>query len=389
MDVQKGNALFNQADGLFQQGRFQEALVVLDQLNAAYPRTRNVMFPRALCLEKLGRLAEADTVCDEMIQRFQEPRAQALKEQIRAGRATLDPFAGLTANGLDDLFGKPQKKTAPPRSVQSSFDAKRYLIIGAIVIAAVGAAYLGYKGLTGGETLEQVQAKIMDVWAKADAYSATVILSGKMKQKGMDMGLSGGASLDYLKKDAKAMFRLEGSVSVTGLPVPMETTLLLVGDGATAYVQFNMMGNQTVMKAPMPPSTELTPDVAKMFFEKLKTEMDMRLLREEPLDGQPAYVFDMTPKPGSEMASSLAKTGQDLGKLKVYFTKDFKSQVRCAVLDKSGAPAFTLSLKDINFQPSLSADRFTFKPPAGVEVIDMSNPSTAMQKLGAGGGKPF
>lgn len=384
MDTQEGNALFKEADGLFRHNRFQEALVALEKLNTAYPGTRNIMFPRALCLQKLGRIDEAEAVCDEMAQRFQDPRIQALKQQLQAARATLDPFAGLDANGLDDLFERPAKKTAPPRTMQSSFDVKRYLLIGAVVLAVLGIGYFGYRSYANRETIEQVQAKILDAWSKADAYSATLSLSGQMKQGNMTMNVTGGASLDFMKKDTSALFRLEGSTSISGLAVPMDATLLVVSDGTSAYIQYSMMGNQMVMKFPVPPMGEMPPNAASLFFDKFKTEMDMRLLREEVLEGQPSYVIEMTPKPGSQTASAVSKSGKELGKAKVYFTKDFKSQVRCVFLDKSAAPMITLSLKNIDFHPSLSPERFAFKPPAGVEVMDMSNPN-ALKALGAGG----
>jgi len=115
----------------------------------------------------------------------------------------------------------------------------------------------------------------------------------------------------------------------------------------------------------------------------------VKLLAKETLDGVEAYTFELTPKPGSDIAASAQKAGEDFGKVKAQFTKDFTTQMRVALLDKSGAPQFTLSVKNINLSPTLSPDRFAFKPPDGVKVMDMSDPSMLMKMMGgAGGVKP-
>jgi outer membrane lipoprotein-sorting protein len=294
-------------------------------------------------------------------------------------------------SGLDDLFG-PAPKRRPAASAAPSLDWLRYAVIGLIVLAVVGVLALGYVGYQKGwfpgrgESVEQVEGKIIDFLGKANTYTADLQVTGQTKQQGMTLGVNGGATLEYMKKDGKPLFRVEGAVSVSGAPMPMDVTLLGVSDGANLHMQTGMMGQQMVMKFPVPPSADITPDMAKKAFEDLHKEFDVKLLAKETLDGVEAYTFELTPKPGSDIAASAQKAGEGFGKVMAQFTKDFTKQMRVALLDKSGAPQFTLSVKNINLSPTLSPDRFAFKPPDGVKVMDMSDASMLMKMMGGPGG---
>ena len=394
MNAREGSAKFNEAGTLFKQGQFGEALELLDDLDVEFPNTKSILYPKARCLEKLGRLDDAEVICDALVNQFQDPRGETLKAKIQASRdAGAGIGMGLDLSGLDDLFGPAPKRTPPPARAPS-FDVKRYAVIGLIIAGVLGLIALGYLGFakgwfpSRGETLEQIQAKIVEAWGKADAYTATLDLAGQVKQQNVPVTIKGGGEIQYMKKDGKPLCRLDGVVSTT-VPMPMDVTLLVVADGTNVYMQMDPMGQKMAMKFPMPPSSQVTPDISKMLFENLQKEFDVKLLREEVLDGVAAYAFELTPKPGSDTAAAFAPAGPDFEKLKVHFTKDFTSQVRLAVLNKSGAPQFTLSVKNIDFKPSLSADRFTYKPPDGVKVMDMSDPSGFMKMMGGpGGAKP-
>lgn len=85
---------FRRAERLHRQGNHAEALALLDELDARYPGTKNLMYARAMCLAALGRLAEALEVCDALIVRFGAARAIELKRRMARAQdvpATFDP----------------------------------------------------------------------------------------------------------------------------------------------------------------------------------------------------------------------------------------------------------------------------------------------------------
>lgn len=89
MDKAQAEVLFTQADDLFSSNQYAEALAILDRLDAAYPNTRRIMYPRARCLGELGRYEEALQLCDEIIEQFEYTPAFGLKRKLsrKAGRA--------------------------------------------------------------------------------------------------------------------------------------------------------------------------------------------------------------------------------------------------------------------------------------------------------------
>jgi hypothetical protein len=75
-------AKFKEADSLFRSGRYQEAMQVLVELDRSFPHTKNILFPMALCLEKLGCPGEAEQMCDRLIAQFGDQRAVQMKARL-------------------------------------------------------------------------------------------------------------------------------------------------------------------------------------------------------------------------------------------------------------------------------------------------------------------
>jgi hypothetical protein len=82
LEAREGERCFGEADVLFRSGRYEEALVPLRALNRAYPNTKNVLFPMALCLEKLGRNDETRPLCAILVECFQDPRAMEMQRRL-------------------------------------------------------------------------------------------------------------------------------------------------------------------------------------------------------------------------------------------------------------------------------------------------------------------
>lgn len=381
MDAQEGAAKFKAADALFKQGDFQGSLRLLAELDAAYPNNKNVLYPSALCLERTGQWDKAEAICDRLTQQFQDARAQGLKARIQAVRGAVPgvgDFAGLDMKGLDDFF-EPTPKRAARRPVASSSNMLRYALIGAVVLLVLGAAAVGVLGVKKGwfagptESVESVEAKLVDLWSKVDSYSAVLDLTAKVGQGSMPMSIHGSGALDYMKKDGRMLCRIEGVASISGGPQAMDVTLLMVSDGNDMFFQMDTMGKPMVMKMKAPPTPEFTPDIGKTLFEELHKGFDVKLLPEETLDGMKAYVFQLTPKKDQAAAVPMPGIPGGFGGIRAYFTKDIIAQVKMVASDASGAPLMTLAWKDIKANAGLAPERFKYAPPAGVKVMDTSD----------------
>lgn len=105
---------FGQADMLFQQGRYDESLALLDELDTAFPNSPNIMYPRARCLVEIGETNEALDILDELTSHYQHEEARALKAELQEAIATLtEP----TANEARHHVGpKPDRARSSRRS---------------------------------------------------------------------------------------------------------------------------------------------------------------------------------------------------------------------------------------------------------------------------------
>mgnify|MGYP003637613284 CR=1 FL=1 len=74
---------------LFRSARYEEALVVLRDLNRTYPNAKNVLFPMAMCLEQLQRGQEALPLCELLWARFQDHRALEMQLRLRPSQTDL------------------------------------------------------------------------------------------------------------------------------------------------------------------------------------------------------------------------------------------------------------------------------------------------------------
>jgi len=64
MDKDTARDKFNKADDLYKDGKYEETMTVLKELDSAFPNSRQIMFPMARCLAKLQYLQAAVDLCD-------------------------------------------------------------------------------------------------------------------------------------------------------------------------------------------------------------------------------------------------------------------------------------------------------------------------------------
>ena len=149
MDARIAESHFKKADSLYRDGRYAEALDFLIELDEAFPNTRNVLFPLARCLRRVGRVDEALSICDDLITRCGDLRALQLREFIRKSHnpdteETPTPhysIEGLNqdahAGALDDLLlDAPQPPPVARLAVEAS-SPKKWYVIGGIALALV------------------------------------------------------------------------------------------------------------------------------------------------------------------------------------------------------------------------------------------------------------
>lgn len=141
MDAAQSQQLFKQADALFKQGQYEQALQILEQLNRAFPNEKNILYPAALCCERLGRKQVALQLCQQLLEQFQDPRVHDVMARLNAPQAPtmvggMPGMAGIDALGLDPL-GPPTRPAAYAAPQSDGPNWKLILGVGGGILAVV------------------------------------------------------------------------------------------------------------------------------------------------------------------------------------------------------------------------------------------------------------
>ena len=372
MNAQQAQASFQQADALFRQGRFGDAFRVLAELNQAFPNSKNVLYPMALCLEKLGQPGEALKVCHFLLEQFQDTRAEAIKARIEAASAPQAPMfqvPGMDALQFDLNDNQPSAFSAPPRPQAAPRGGNRTRVIGAavgaiLVLAGVVAAGMNQGWFSRGPSkFDQLAGRIAETLSPATSFSAALDLA--INSSKVPMPIKAGGTIEYLEKDGALHLRLEGSSAVP------PATLLLVATGSTMFVQVDGLGQKMVMKMPMTPDMTAQADPATL-FSRLKDAFEVASLPDEEVRGKTVWVFDLKPKPEVIAAQGAPVPVEDLARMKLWVEAGDMSYVKIEALDAQGTAVMSYALVDLRLNPPLSAERFAYTPPEGVQVMDMS-----------------
>jgi len=98
VDRQEAKQKFKQADAYYRSKEYAKALNILEELDGAFPATRNILYPKIQCLAALGRMEEALQDCNSLEVLCQDPRADKLRARLLTTmpQADTDRFADVT-----------------------------------------------------------------------------------------------------------------------------------------------------------------------------------------------------------------------------------------------------------------------------------------------------
>ena len=129
MGHEEAKAEFLRAEGLTREGRFEEALLILEALEQALPGSRRVLYQKATCLTGLGRYEEALACCAKLEGKLGAEEIGALRAKIAAehqGResAAPSPASHPPPEGTEDRPGTftavPVEEKGPPPMPRSA-----------------------------------------------------------------------------------------------------------------------------------------------------------------------------------------------------------------------------------------------------------------------------
>jgi outer membrane lipoprotein-sorting protein len=233
----------------------------------------------------------------------------------------------------------------------------------AIAVAGLGAAAWA-------DTLESVEKAIVEKVAGHKSYQGKTVMSQNSQTPDMKYESQGEMTFEFMKKGEKWLLRSEGSTKtkmvVQGNEQKSDSKILMICDGEFMYTLNEGDGQKSAMKTRMPEQLALITDQA--YFDSLAKDYTLKLVADETVDGKSCWVIEATPKTAAPEGS--------LATLLNYFDKETGIGIKTVGKDSGGKTILTSLTTDIKLNPTLSPDRFVFKAPEGVQVVDMSQSQT-------------
>lgn len=226
----------------------------------------------------------------------------------------------------------------------------------------IGVFVLGFAFVStavAGESIEQLSKRIAAASAKLKSFSVKSKTVIEVNQEGFSMRSTTETTTEMLRKGKNFMTRSEStSLSETtfgGNTTKQESTTLMISDGEFTYSLSDMAGTKKAYKTKAADS-DTDP------LELLSKTNELKVLPDASVDGHAVWVIEAKPK--SETPTQ--------GKTIMSFHKESGQMIKMVAYALDGKPMTTTTSSDIKVNPKLSADRFVFTAPAGVEVIDRS-----------------
>jgi|CXWL01.1.fsa_nt_gi outer membrane lipoprotein-sorting protein len=214
------------------------------------------------------------------------------------------------------------------------------------------------------DTLESVEKRLASATKKVTSFKANRHTTTDINMSGVKSVSDDRGTYEMLVKDGKPLWRVDSkttsAVDAGGQKMKTETTGLMVCDGKFIWSLSETMGQKMVTK--MKIAEEHAALIGASFFASMKKDHKLKLLSDETIEGKSAFVIEATP----------IKRSESEGATTYYILKDTALTVKTVTADASGKPITTMTLSDIKINVSIPATRFTFTPPQGVQVMDLT-----------------
>lgn len=215
---------------------------------------------------------------------------------------------------------------------------------------------LAFAGVGRAESVEEAEKKLIEAHSKMKTYTSKTKTTQNFPGTSADYG----GTVEWKRDGDKFTFRTEMKGTTTQGDNKTEVTVLMICDGDFLYTVTEQMGQKMAFKQKPDPSATGDP---KKLFEKIHSDNDIKLLPDEKVDGTPCYVFEVVPKNKEEgpMSKSI-----------MYFSKESGINIKNVGKDKDGKDVFTNASTDVKLNVDIPNDRFVFKAPEGVQIMDMT-----------------
>jgi outer membrane lipoprotein-sorting protein len=212
------------------------------------------------------------------------------------------------------------------------------------------------------DEVDDVMKKVAEAAKKLKSFSCKMETKTSMEMGGGNFTRSEmTGTTEVVRRGEKTYMRTEIKgetlMNFGGQEQKMDSKSLIVSDGEFTWTESEAMGQKNVIKTK---AEEAAPEAQ---IEALRKDHNVKLLPEQKVDGNECYVLEATPKQPSMGGPT---------RMVMMMCKKTGLTLKTVGYDGDGKEMMTVLMKDVKIDPDLSADRFKYSPPSGVEVMDMT-----------------
>ncbi len=217
------------------------------------------------------------------------------------------------------------------------------------------------------KTLEEVEKEIGEKYSKLKSLEQKMKFTHEMKTEGFEMKSKGETLFEYKRSGDKAYkyrneMKTKSEQKIQGEEKKEDSEILTIHDGEYLYSYMVSGDQKRATKAKIDPKLHTDPFDQKTLFESHREHFKMKLLPDEEVDGKSTYVIETTPKD--------AENNPVAGKTLTYYDKKTGISIKSVSFDKDGKKTGEYVTTDVKIDGNISDDRFVFKAPPGVEVVE-------------------
>jgi outer membrane lipoprotein-sorting protein len=236
----------------------------------------------------------------------------------------------------------------------------------ALAVAAIATA----APLALAKSLEEVEKELAQTIAKHKTIQYKTKDMQNVKMEGYEMTSSGGSNVAYQRKGEEGyLARIETKhktrTKMQGQPEATDdVTTLIIHDGQVIYTLSTSSQGTHATKSKINPEHSMNPYDVGSQFDNLREAYTLTLLPDDKVGGKSCYVIEAKPAKPDENPT--------IGRMVFHYDKNVGISVKMVSYDKAGNVMMSSETSDVKIDVDIPEDRFVFKAPDGVQVVDTS-----------------
>lgn len=223
------------------------------------------------------------------------------------------------------------------------------------------------------DDVAEAEKIITEALGKIKSISYKLVATSDYSAQGVTNKISQTATVQAIHAGDKWKQHADAEMSMTqganGQESKNDSKAVSVFDGEFYYTLSESNGQKMAFKTKPDPGVSTNPFDGKALFNILRETYNIKRLPDAKIDGRDCVVLEFTPKdPAAGAAGPIAR-------MTANYCKKTGQQIKSETFNAEGKVLQSMVISDIKLDEDIKQDRFEFKAPEGVAMIDNTKPA--------------